>query len=83
MFNCHFGFPPEEGSSTYWTHCTPYIRCQVDQVQDLTILLACHAYSSLTTGLFYWQPCFKREFLGRTEDLSLQGPGVANARGQY
>ena len=47
MFNCHFGFPPEEGSSTYWTNCTPYIKCQVDQVQDLTILRACDAYSSL------------------------------------
>ena len=28
MFNCHCGFPPEEGSSAYWTQCTPYIRCQ-------------------------------------------------------
>ena len=62
MFNCHFGFSPEEGSSTYWTQCTPYIRCQVDQVQDLTILLPCRAYSSLTTGLFYWQPWFLRSF---------------------
>jgi hypothetical protein len=43
----------------------------------------CDAYSSLTTGLFYWQPWFKRDILGATEVLSLQGLGVADVRGQY
>ena len=36
----------------------------------------CPAYSSLTTGLYYRQPCFKRRAAGMTEVKGLQPLGV-------